>query len=76
MSIVELLAAVGPENIIFQRLHESITRIDFGGKKGITVTFGTDQITQYEMLTEDFTKVGIVVWFNKKLVPEELKGKL
>ena len=61
MTILELLTAVGIENVLVQNLINSAT--NFQARKGGTaITFMTDQITPGEIASDAPRKVGLVIW--------------
>lgn len=72
MSIVELLAHIGAENIKFQSLLKSTVTIQKLKRGGSKVSFETDQITPNAVIfasTSTSERVGLVVWFDRAKLP-------
>ena len=67
MTIIELLTAVGIENVLVQNLIDSAT--NFHSRKGGTaITFLTDQWTPSDAINDRPRKVGLVIWMPVELV--------
>jgi hypothetical protein len=64
MTIIELLAGVGVENVTVQNLLESMTNMR-QTKGGTSITFMTDQVTAMQIMTDTDERIGIVVWLPK-----------
>ena len=62
MTIVELLDAVGAENLVFQHLTQCLLRAR-SVKRGVDITFGTVAVTAESLcgITEP-THFGFIVW--------------
>lgn len=66
MTITELVERIGPENIRVQNVHECMEGMDYSKKKGgVTMKLLTTEITSDEMLTGEYRKVGLILWFDK-----------
>lgn len=76
MSIVEMLAHVGAENISWQRLATDTNDMGIRKSKGF-ITFGTDGSTIIDQLNgQESKQVGIVLWMDRERLPEHLRNKL
>lgn len=62
MTIVELLAAVGADNLTYQKLGECLIGVS-KARRGVDITFGTVAVTAESLcgITEP-THVGFIVW--------------
>lgn len=77
LSISQLLAAVGDENITFQTLSTDVSNIT-KGKNEARVTFCTslehgNSLMQEAAGVKDSKFVGLIVWVPRALLPEEMK---
>lgn len=71
MSIIELIQAVGLENIRVQYLDQTTEAMDYSKKKGgTTVRFITTEITVDDLLSGKPKKCGMVIWFDRELYPK------
>lgn len=68
LRLSQLIAAVGDDNVRLQNLDTCAISLDWSIKKGLRVTFGTE-----ETLTPEGTeKLGLVVWLPRDLVKAAL----
>ena len=72
MTILELIAAIGNENVQFQNLDQSALSLDWSRKAGGHITFGTTQ----EIIPGEGTKrLGLVLWLDRAAVKAAIKPK-
>jgi hypothetical protein len=68
LGMVELITAIGDQNIRMQNLDTSAITLDYHHKKGTTITFGTDAA-----LTANGTELmGLVLWVPRDKVQQIL----
>lgn len=69
MNITELVAKIGPENILVQPLNECIVNATSLKKHpGDTrVTFITNQFSPGDLLGREGCKIGLILWFPKHI---------
>jgi hypothetical protein len=65
VSLVELLSAIGSDNVRFQNLDQCAETLNWTAKRGTKITFGTE-----ETITpgEGTVKLGLVVWLDREQV--------
>lgn len=64
MTLAQLIATL-EHDVSFQKLDDSVTKIDWGVKKGVRITF----ITDAEIVPGGGTKrLGLVVWLDRDAV--------
>lgn len=66
MSIMELIAAVGLENLRIQFLDDDMTSAHWDHKKGSRITFGSD--VTVDIAADRLTKLGVVIWMDREQV--------
>lgn len=71
MGITELLSKIGDANVLVQNLAQSFVSSK-KVKRGVNVTFGTNQITDAELLDGKISKIALIVWFDRDKLPKEL----
>ncbi len=80
MTLSELIAAVGDDNVKFQNLDVDLVAADLKGGHG-TITFATDPKQVQERALRAFvdkptTDLALVVWIPKDKLPEDFKQYL
>lgn len=74
MTITELCAAIGPENIKIQNIVTSSDQIDYSKKKGgCTMRFFTDQISAADLMSGKHKNIGLVLWFDREKYEQVLQ---
>lgn len=71
MTIHELLARFTPEEIVFQRLDESLLNVRSKGQGSSVVSFGTNQMQPADALDQRGRKFGLVLWVDRNRWLEE-----
>jgi hypothetical protein len=66
MTIVELLAEVGADNIKYQKLDECLIRAH-SAKRGVDITFGTSETGVAELMAGD-GPFGFILWIDRTTV--------
>jgi hypothetical protein len=71
VNLSQLILAVGDENVRFQSLDTSASRLDWSAKSGTKITFHTE-----EPITpgEGTVKLGLVLWFDREAVQSALSS--
>lgn len=73
MKLSEMIALIGDENITVQNLLDSSSSIDWSAKKKrCTLKFETCQIGQSDLLSGQFKRVALVIWFDLALYKQRL----
>lgn len=70
MTLSELIAAVGDDNVRFQRLDESATELDWNHKSGGRITFATSEVITPKG-TEHF---GLVLWLPRDALKKAINA--
>jgi hypothetical protein len=71
VKLSELIATVGDDNVKFQNLDQSATRLDWSQKSGGRITFGTEE----DIIPGEGTKrLGLVLWLDREAVARAIEG--
>lgn len=76
MTIIELLQKVGADNIQVQNVENAMEGADYSKKKGgVTIKLFTTAVTCDDLMHGQFSKVGLIVWFDRALWTKEEEKK-
>lgn len=64
MDMCELIAAVGPENVIFQNLDDCATALNYTARSGTQITF----VSKMRITPSGTDKLGLVLWLDRDAV--------
>jgi hypothetical protein len=66
LKLSELIAAYGDDKVQFQNLDQCAIDLNYSGKKGTKISFGTEQPIDFNGTKQ----LGLVVWLDRERVEE------